>query len=250
MKKKTFSFIALAIGAWVSFQLLNSGSSPSPQISPRVSGKSHVPESPRSSSTPTGRKVGPRRKLPLFFPAASDNEEDIDAADMDMSMSNEEVAHLALLNAAAGPYFYEMGPVALDDILEEEPVDYMWTQLIRNNIEKIIESTDFEGTTLEDIQCHRTMCKYQITFRDSDALSLFRKQRASNIALRGPAYGFGNTDEDGMIETLRYFGKKGTEYQMKSTSLAKIYQMATGKSADNIVPTAAQVDKVAAMRIH
>ena len=247
MKKRLFIAILFILMAGFAIKLQYSASAASDSVD--LSKNSLLSQS--TASTESGRDSEPssRPGVRIYLPAADDSEADGIPEDLETTVSVIEEARLNALRKVTAPYFLETAPVALDALIEEESSNAMWTSMVEANIAQAIQSGDFDGSALQDVQCHSTLCKIQMTHEDDAALVLFDEEAPSREALVGPSFGFTRLNDEGLIENTIYLGKYGSDYQMKSAAMERIYEIATGESASAIVPTDEQIDNVAAVRL-
>ncbi|MBN2528116.1 MAG: hypothetical protein JXR76_17120 [Deltaproteobacteria bacterium] len=168
-----------------------------------------------------------------------------DATDMDDRTEDrttpEQRARLAAMYAAVGDDYILHAPEAFDEVMEEEPIDHMWSGIVNAALKKGFESGAFAGSTFRDAECHSTICRIRVTYKDRIAMSQFWSETGKEEALVGPSTGFSRYGENGAIESTIYMGKYAQDYQFEKNALDRLYEMVTGQSADGVVPTEKQI---------
>lgn len=183
-------------------------------------------------------KLLPRIYLPPKRP------QDVEEEDFETPQRPEEMARLALLYEAVGDAFMTVAPDAFDEVMKEEPIDDKWTETVEAAVQKRIDSGSFAGSTLQDAECHRTLCRIRLTHEDKTAKELFLEESMKDDALVGPTHAFSRPGEDGALQNSVYMGKYGQDFQLEQAAMDRLYEMVTGESADSVVPTESQIAQV------
>jgi hypothetical protein len=190
------------------------------------------------------RKAFSEKVVPRIY-LASQRPQDVEEDDVEAQPRPEEMARLALLYEAVGDTFLTEAPDAFDEVMNEEPIDDKWTETVEVAVQKRIDSGSFAGSTLQDVECHRTMCRIQLTHEDKTAKELFMEESMKDDALVGPTHAFSRPGEDGALQNSVYMGKYGQDFRLEQAAMDRLYEMVTGESADSVVPTESQVAQVA-----
>ena len=121
--------------------------------------------------------------------------------------------------------FFEMAPELLEKSWQEQPADPQWTQQVIAKTEQVITEQEIDGALLKSADCRGTLCK--VSF-DLDNRTTFDKLNIQ-WAVGGPEIGndIGMLEEkdDGSIELLTYFTKRGdktTFTELRESIAAKV----------------------------
>ncbi|MBN2527304.1 MAG: hypothetical protein JXR76_12990 [Deltaproteobacteria bacterium] len=158
----------------------------------------------------------------------------------------EVMARMALMQKEIGDNFFKIAPLAFDELMDEEPVNHMWTGIVKANIEQRIASGEIGGSILELAQCHQTLCKIVISHDNKTTRRKFEGEVLGDERLLGPYQAFSHVNDDGSVDSKIYMGKYGKDYELMEAGLTRAYEMVTGESADSIVPTENQIAQVEA----
>ena len=161
---------------------------------------------------------------------------------------DQSMTRIALMKKEIGDKFFQSAPTAFDEILDEEPINPVWTDMVKSGIDDIIVSNELENLKMEEVHCHRTLCKIVIRFDDSETERTYKEARSKNEALMGPDHGFSSLNDDGSRTSKFYMGRRGYEFSVQKAVVERMYELVTGKSVNSVVPTAEQIAQVARFR--
>ena len=190
-----------------------------------------------------------KKKLHQLQQISAVRQREVDQTDStEIDRYYQSTTRMALLLQGIDDAFFDTMPAAYDELMNEQPEDVMWTGMVKNVIESNIAESNLDGTELTSTSCHHTICKLTFSHEDEDAMRMMAQYGFGEgmAGLFTPAQGFHTTADDGSIDSIIYLGKPDNLRNTKIAALERSYEIVTGDSADNVVPTDKQIEQVKA----
>jgi hypothetical protein len=110
------------------------------------------------------------------------------------------------LEEKVAPYAWEMTPVLLEEILEEQQPNEVWTEQVREHAVEVLEQTGSQDTSLVRVDCRENICRATQIHATEEAFEVFRDEMAVEAPWAG-GESFGASEEigDGRIRSDVYF---------------------------------------------
>ncbi len=151
-------------------------------------------------------------------------------------LTEEEARALKALHEKTGPYYWELAPQILEDIIRDESRDAVWQTDVETAAEKLFSEIAPKGTTLGKVNCRSTLCKIHFSHDDETAYKTFmdsRMEKGPWIGGAGDALGGYERGDNGELESFVYFSKKNdsdTFLSMRMEMASRIDEMENEKA--------------------
>ncbi|MCP4604649.1 MAG: hypothetical protein GY847_29705 [Proteobacteria bacterium] len=154
-----------------------------------------------------------------------------DHRDDESPYTDEQRMKLEELHRKTAPYYWEMAPDILEEMLQSESRGDFWQKAVEHAVDNILMYEESSGTDVLDVDCRQRLCKIRFEHENTGSHSDFMDGQMDDgpwISGAGIAMGGNKIQEDGAVKSYIYFTKMGdmsTFYEMRETMAKKIDDM-------------------------
>ena len=99
---------------------------------------------------------------------------------------------------------------ASETTLQQEPVDNNWSMHTAETIQESLESTEFTGTAVQDVECRSTLCRLEIIHNDLENQEIFHRHFSLKVGQILPKMVVHSEQQDnGEISSMIYMARSG-----------------------------------------
>lgn len=157
-----------------------------------------------------------------------------------------EIARLAIRDSVVRRYPIEKYPALLDEMLSQEEPDPARTELVRDEIARLLELSTDDVARIGEVTCGTSICKVTTFHGSSDEARQFWREAAEQQPLAGPGHRFTRPSGGSELRSTSYMASAGQDDAVHDALYDRIYKEVTGNEAANIQPTAEQITLVVA----
>lgn len=202
MKKRTILIIFIGLGAVLSGFILNFGhpadASPSFSKYPKMRAVSEQPNTELRETKQEQKKKQMNELLTKAKEMKTLTEENMER------QHQEDIEYLKYRNKRIGPHYWKLAPKMFEQMLDEQSIDETWTSEKLAAVKELLTDSNFEGTTLNSVQCFESMCRIVVEHDDEMAYEIFKKQGTESGPLDQPSHGSRKLLENGRSITTVY----------------------------------------------
>jgi hypothetical protein len=139
----------------------------------------------------------------------------------DLATMTDEEIEKGKLHMKTDPYFWEMAPSLLEEMLEKEEENKNWTSRVNEEATEMLQDDQFAGTSLLGVDCRQSLCKIEFAHNDIETSNKFKRsdmRKGSWISESGNSLGGFAQSDTGQISTFIYFtdvGDSETFFKMR-----------------------------------
>ncbi len=94
----------------------------------------------------------------------------------------------------------------MGDTLEQQHSDLNWTAETNEGLDTLLEDSDFQGTSVQDVNCKQSLCRIEMTHEGTNDFRTFQRRGFDDPAFHGDMF-FDYNEESG--RTIVYLAKAG-----------------------------------------
>jgi hypothetical protein len=148
--------------------------------------------------------------------------------------TREEWREISRIMLESEPHYAKMAPETLEEMHRSQERDLEWTDMVEHEAMETMSLPEARGTKLEMVDCRETLCLISYTHESEASYHDYENSPMDQGPwISGASNSFGGMvpQEDGSVESFRYFTKKDsgeTFLEMRKQIIQKVRQKQGG----------------------